>query len=152
MLRAVLPLALLLMIALRPGGHALAGETWCADDPIVSIDGRLLDIQVQMPTSQLTTMRSTTVTVVIPQNLAGHVVVDDVSAFPMQTQVVPRGKPWDGTGPIPVDVVVEVTASSDYPVRVAVTPLLNVTTPSASATTVTGTANSRIVVPLVVGR
>ena len=152
MLRAALVLALVLMLAPSLRGHARAGETWAADDPIVSIDGRLLDIQVQMPASQLSTMRSTTVTVLIPQNLSGQVVVDGVSAFPMQTSIVPRGKPWNGTGPIPLEVIVEVDAASDYPVRVAVTPLLNLTTPSASATTVTGTANSRIVVPVLLGR
>ena len=152
MLRVALLLALVLMLIPSLPAPAFGGETWGADDPVVSIDGRLLDIQVQMPISHLSTMRSTTLTVIIPQNLTGSVVVDGVSAFPMQTTIVPRGKPWNGTGPIPLEVIVEVDAASDYPVRVVATPLLNLTTPAASPTTVTGTANSRIVMPLSLGR
>lgn len=152
MLRAVLALVLVLLCALSPVEATAAGETWCADDPVVSIDGRLLDIQVQMPIEHLLTMRTTTLTVVIPRNLSGTVVVDDVSAFPMRTTVVSEGAPWDGSTSIDVRVVVDVAAGVDYPIRVVMTPLGATATPVAAPTIGTGTANSRLVVPMVLGR
>src|SRR5215216_5043543 len=124
--------------------RAAAYETWCADDPVVSVGSRLADIQVQQPADKVAVMRATTLTVIIPQNVPGAVVVDDVSAFPMRTTVVARGPKWDGAGPIPVTIVVEVTASSSYPVRVVASPLPSAATPLASPVTATGTSNARI--------
>jgi len=149
--RAVLVITLLLVFVSGGGRLADAGETWSADDPVVSIGGRLLDIQVQMPLEHVVTMRSTTLTVGIPRNVAGVVLVDDVSAFPMQTTMTATGAPWNGIGAIPIKLVVVVSAASDYPVRVVATPLANLTTPLAAPTTVTGAANTRIVVPMSLG-
>ena len=139
----VILLALGLALCLAPGraAHVAAYETWCVDDPIVSIEGRLLDIQVQMPLEHVTTMRSTTLTVIIPQNTTGAVVVDDVSAFPMQTRISPLGPKWDGAGPLPITIVVDVTADVRYDVRVVATPLLAPGFPLGGATVATGTAN-----------
>ena len=116
-------------------------ETWCVDDPLVSVDGRLVDIQVQIPADHVATMRSTRLTIIVPRNAAGTVLVDDVSAFPMQTTISPSGPSWDGVGPLPLTLVVEVAASTRYPIRVVATPLLTLGTPLAPPTTATGTSN-----------
>ncbi len=137
----------LLLLSLQPGPRALAYETWCADDPVISVNGHLVDIQVQMPLQYVLTMRTTTLTVVIPNNVAGSVVVDDVSAFPMQTRIVASAPAWDGRGPLPVTVIVDVTATVSYPVRAVITPLTGAGVPLAAPTVATGTANTRLVVP-----
>ena len=143
--------------------RADAYDTWCAVDPIFWIGGHLLDVQVQMPVRYLVTMRSTTLTVVIPQNVPGFVLVDDISAFPMQTSVESRGPRWDGSGPIPVTIIVVVQADIDYEVRVTATPVLSLPSPVAGLTTtlgsvvygpstISGTANSRLVLSIALGR
>jgi hypothetical protein len=145
---ALVILVSMVSLAIDP---AAAYETWCADDPVVAIEGRLLDIQVQMPVSSVASMRSTTLTVIIPQNAAGHVVVDDISAFPMKTTVVARGPKWGRAGPVPVTIVVEVTAATSYPIRVTATPLLNLATVLTAPETAAGTANTRIELKLALG-
>jgi hypothetical protein len=141
---------LALATALMPG-RATAYEIWCADDPIVSVGGHLVDIQVQMPLDKLLAMRSTRLTVHIPRNVSGFVVLDDISAFPMQTTVVAGDPPWAGSGPLPVRVVVDVTATLSYPVRVAAKPV-HLATLLAGPTTMTGTTNARIELRLALGK
>lgn len=141
-----------LLLGVGAPGNVRAWEVWCADDPVVSINGNLLDIQVQMPVNHLLTMRQTTLTIVIPENASGAVIVDDVSAFPMTTRIAKTAPAWSGSGPIPITIVVEVAASSDYPVRVVATPLANLTTPLAPPSTLYGTANTPLVMPMSLGR
>jgi hypothetical protein len=144
-------LLLLAMSASLMTNRVAAYEIWCADDPIVSVGGRLLDIQVQMPLDKVIAMRSTRLTVIIPQNVSGFVVLDDISAFPMQTTVISQGPAWSGAGPLPVTIVVEVTASLSYPVRVAATPLSSLGTLLSGRTTAIGTTNARLEVTLALG-
>jgi len=127
--------------------HARAFEAWCADDPVVSVNGHLLDVQVQMPLADLLTMRSTTLTIVIPANLSGAVVVDDVSAFPMKTVVSASGPAWYGAGAIPVTVNAFVSASSVYTTRVVATPVLNLKQLLPAAQSASGPTNSHITLP-----
>lgn len=146
----VAALMLLALAASLVPGRATGYEVWCADDPIVSVGGHLIDIQVQMPVDKLLTMRSTRLTVIVPQNVPGFVVLDDISAFPMQTTVVAGDPPWAGAGPVPVRVVVDVTAALSYPVRVAAKPV-DLGTLLTGPTFATGTANTRIELRLALG-
>jgi len=123
-------------------GTAAAGETWCADDPIISVGGRLVDIQVQVPLANLLTMRSTNLTVVVPRNVNAFVVLDDISAFPMNTTISRTGPSWSGSGPLPITVNVQVSASTNYPIRVSATPVLVLSTLLAGPTTAEGVANT----------
>jgi hypothetical protein len=145
-------LLVVLLLGFRAPEEVRAWEVWCADDPVVSVNGNLLDIQVQMPVNHVLTMRQTTLTIVIPENTSGTVVVDDVSAFPMTTRIAKTAPAWSGSGPIPITIVVEVSASSDYPVRIVATPLANLTTPLAAPSTLYGTANTPLVMPMSLGR
>ena len=140
---ARLALGLALIFALAPGSaaHVAAYTTWCFDDPIVSVDGPLVDIQVQMPRERVATMRSTTLTIIIPKNTTGAVVVDDVSAFPMHTTISPSGPKWDGSGSLPIRIVVEVAADTDYDIRVVGTPLSALGVSLGSATMAMGRTN-----------
>ncbi|MGD9891063.1 MAG: hypothetical protein AB7R89_14240 [Dehalococcoidia bacterium] len=151
-MRRALVALLLAIVATAPSvNDATAYETWCADDPIVVVDGHLLHIQVQMPLAELLAMRSTRLTVVIPQNVGGFVLLDDISVFPMQTSVAARGPIWAGTGPLPVTVVVEVDATKSYPIRVVAKPVTPLTRLLAPPVTAIGTTNRRLELPLTLG-
>jgi hypothetical protein len=155
MLRILLSIAVLCGIVVTPAASAAAYETWCADDPIVSIGGQLVDIQVQMPVAMLATMRSTSLTVTIPRNVSGAVVVDDVSAFPMKTEVEAKAPSWSGSGPLPVTIVVTVESSVSYEIRVVATPVADssaLSTTATGTTSTTGTTNSRLVMSMTLGR
>jgi hypothetical protein len=98
-------------------------DDWCFDDPIVSVQGHLLDIRTSLPVANVITMRNTVVTVVIPSNVHGAVLVNNVSAFPMTTTISASGPAWSGAGGIPVSVQALVTADVSFPVVLIVTPL-----------------------------
>jgi hypothetical protein len=152
---AVVAAAALAVVAVTPD-RADAWEVWCFDDPIISVNGNLVDVQVQMPLRNLLTMRSTNLTIVIPSNTRGAVVVDDISAFPMTTRISPTGPAWNGRGGIPITVVVDVAAASNYPFRVTAKQLATrsdlvggLLSPAAIAY---GTANTRLAMPITIGR
>ena len=149
MLRRAAPVSLFL-IAIAPllAERARAYETWCFDDPLISVGGRLVDIQVQIPVGNLATMRATTLTVVIPRNVSGGVLVDDISAFPMTTTISRTGPSWNGLGGLPITVVVDVLAGETYPIRAVATPLLALGTPLADATVAYGYANTTLTMPV----
>lgn len=125
-MRGIIPAAILLVLLFvaAQSRSANAYETYCFDDPVFLIGGRILDVQVQQPVETVLTARSTTLTVIIPSNVSGTILIDDVSAFPMETTIVQSGDPWQG-GPIPVLIVVFVDASLDYPIRLVATQLLS---------------------------
>jgi hypothetical protein len=146
-LRGSLVALLLALIALALAANpAHAVETWCADDPVVSVGGRLLDSQVQMPVDKLVVMRSASLTVIVPKNVSGAVIVDDVSAFPMRTTVSSTGPMWSGTGDLPIVIEVAVSSAMDYPIRVVATPL------HTSAATAYGTANRTVRMQMALGQ
>jgi hypothetical protein len=155
LLIALFAAAALGVVAVTPD-RADAWEVWCFDDPIVRVNGNLVDVQVQMPVNHLLTMRSTTLTVVIPSNTTGAVILDDISAFPMTTRISRTGPAWNGRGGVPITIVVDVAARADYPIRVTAKPLV---TPSAliggllsAPKTAYGTANTRLTMPMTLGR
>jgi len=76
-----------------------------------------------MPVSNLLSMRSTSLTIIIPANASGAVVVDDVSAFPMKTTISATGPVWNGLGALPITIVTDVSAGTNYQVRVKATPV-----------------------------
>ena len=160
MFRLVPLLAAALVIGLAPGGvRGAAYETWCWDDPVVVVDGQLIDIRVGMPPEHVPTMRSTTLTVVIPRNVTGAVVVDDISAFPMTTTVSPTGPVWNGRRSLPITVHATVTAPATYPIMVTATPLIALGTPLVGepspltgTTSATGTSNTPLVMEMALTR
>ena len=119
--------------------------------PIVVIGGRVLDIQVQVPLANLLTMRSTTLTVIIPQNVSGFVLLDDISAFPMQTTISPTGPAWSGIGRLPITIQAHVEASSAFPVRVVATPVLNLGDLFGGPSSAEGIANSLVTLQMSLG-
>ena len=162
MVRVLFVVIAVAALALSSPKRASAYDTWCADDPIVWIGGHLLDVQVQMPVNRVLTMRSTTLTIIIPRNVFGFVLVDDISAFPMKTTVQPSGPHWNGKGSLPITIVALVQATVSFEVRVTATPLLNSQSLVTGLTktlgsvvdgpaTATGTSNTNVVLPFRLG-
>jgi hypothetical protein len=79
------------------------------------------------------------------------VLVDDVSAFPMQTTVEATGPSWSGIGMLPITIRVMVNASATFPVRLMTTPLLNLGAPLAGPTSSEGSANSLLTMAVNLG-
>lgn len=149
------------MLAVAPlsARDAEAFDVWCWDDPIVSVGGRLVDIQVQVPLNHLVTMRSTALTVIVPSNVPGSVIVDNASAFPMKTTISPTGPAWSGRGGVPITIIANVTASQNFPIRLSVTQLADLYQPLsvvgallAGPITATGTANQPLQMTVTLGR
>jgi hypothetical protein len=136
-----LPLCLVLGFLPALAGQAHADDVWCFDDPVISVNGHLVDVKVEMPLANLLTMRATTLTVVIPKNVSGFVVLNDISVFPMKTTVSRTGAAWSGHGEVPITVLATVMATTSYATRVIATADLSVLLPLASVT-VTGTTNT----------
>jgi hypothetical protein len=140
-----------------PSAHATAG--WCFDDPIVIVNGQMIDIRVSLPLANLLSMRSTELTVVIPSNVKGAVVLDDVSVFPMKTVVSATGPAWNGRGSLPLTVTANVAAAKAFPIQVTATPLiglnaplLGLLSPLTGTTSASGTANTPLVMPMKLAR
>src|SRR3712207_6095771 len=106
------------------------------------VNGTLVDIRVGMPLAHVLTMRTTTLTVIIPRNVTGAVLVDDVSLFPMTTRIAATGAAWSGGGGIPITIVADVQAATAYPIQVVATPVATLTNPLAQPVTGSGTANT----------
>lgn len=158
----LLPLAVLMVAFPALAQPAAAYESWCFDDPVISIGGRLVDVQVQMPVQNLLTMRSTTLTIIIPSNVSGQVIVPNLSAFPMTINISRTGPAWNGRGGLPVTMLTNVTATTNYPVRLVATPVasldsvsgvLNLSNTLLAGTSVaTGKANSTVKLSMALGR
>jgi len=137
-----LAVILLAATAAVPVTPATASAGWCWDDPVIMVNGQLIGIRVGMLIEYAATMRATTLTIIITRNVSGAIVVHDVSAFPMTTRIDVTARPWNGRGTIPVTIVVDVQARSNYPIRLVATPMLTGLVASAPAVEATGTANT----------
>jgi hypothetical protein len=134
-----------------PSAHADGFDVfWCWDDPIVSVGGHLVDIRTEQPLANLLTMRNTSLTVIIPQNVSGGVVLNDVSLFPMTTTVSATGPKYSGTGPIPFTVKATVTATKSYQVKLTALPVLDLKELLAGSTSTQGQSNTTITMQMTV--
>lgn len=131
--------------------RARAEEFWCFDDPIIAVNGNLVDVRVQLPLLKLLAMRSTNLTIVVPRNVSGSVILNDISAFPMKTTISPTGPAWNGTGSIPVTITTLVSSSGSFSIQTVATPLLNLTTPLAAPKSAAGTTNAALNLPMTLG-
>jgi hypothetical protein len=155
MRRLFLALALaapLALPAVQMTQHAQAYAEWCFDDPIVAVNGNLMDIRVTMPLANLLTMRNTSLTVTVPSNVSGAVILNDISAFPMQTTIAHNKTTWSGKGSIPVTIGVLVTATTTYSTSVVATPVLNLSNLFAMPVSASGTTNQAFSLSMSVGR
>ena len=145
--RVVLVALLLGVFGLSLGtSDAGAWRTWCRSDPVVSIDGQLVDISVGIPPDQLFSVTGATQIVVkVPPKVSAELVVNDPAhGYPNEVSFR-TSKRLDKTNRgIEVRIEVYVTASDDaMPVEVRVTPQVE---SLATPVVIEATANEWIVV------
>jgi hypothetical protein len=90
---------------------AEAGLSWCGADPVIIINGRVLDVQAFVPTDQLSNVDGPVVyTVHVPKNarVTANVRVDLL--FAQKVRFVKDQPAWDGRRTLAVPIEVEVHA------------------------------------------
>jgi hypothetical protein len=108
-------LAALFLVGLalvRPDA-ASAELSWCWDDPIVSINGRVLNIDIGVQGDAATvssTVKSTTTTIYLPRNVSARNLGSTNTYFREKVHFRTTRSTWSG-GPIPVSVVTEFKAT-----------------------------------------
>jgi hypothetical protein len=84
---------------------AEAGVLWCADDPIISVNGKLISVTVNVPFENVRDVASIDTVFHVPSNVHASLVYNGI-LFPEHTTIVADQKAWDGQGKmkVPVDV------------------------------------------------
>src|SRR5438270_9629729 len=123
MKRIIAPFLILLIAAFAIGlGRTSAGaeEDWCDDDPLISVQGRTLDIQVGVPVSKVSQVRSVDIVVTVPKNVSAKV-VSSGPLFKDNIQFVHTNQNWDGISKINVAVQTRVNATGSFNTTMMVT-------------------------------
>lgn len=120
--KLVLLLAVVLMgvVGLLSSGVERAGasQSWCADDPVIRVNGQLISVTVNVPTSQVGRVQGAEVVFHVPVNVSASVVYVGQTYFP-ETAVILFDQPaWDGVSKMKVPVDVLVRASGSFPIAV----------------------------------
>jgi len=99
-----------------------AADEWCWEDPIVSIDGYVVHIDIGMSISDLAKLTGpVNVTVRIPQGVPASVICVDASYFSENVNIEHSGKRWKAGDSIPVDVSVDFQATGNFKVAMQIT-------------------------------
>lgn len=143
---------LVLAVGIQP---VTAGKLWCAADPVVSLNQRLVDITVAIPADYLLLVNGpTSITIKTPRGVDGEVIINDLGFMGHGTVVTFV----DGGGAIkenefPVDIRVSVPVdTSGLPANETVPLQVMVTPDNQLPTTITGTSESTVVQLSVTGR
>ncbi len=116
----VLAALLLGLFAMRPG-KASAGLAWCASDPIISVNGQLISVAINVPIDEVRNVGEANVTFHVPWNVDARVVFVDQSLFPERARIVKDQPAWNGRSTLRIPVEVEVESKDHrFPVRVKV--------------------------------
>jgi hypothetical protein len=123
MKRALVFTLVLLAVMLVPGAPALAGEKWCAEDPVLTIDGRTVNYTASFPQANLP---GTTVnwTFHIPRNVLLAVAITPPAlgspAIPTTVRIVRDLPAYFLLGKATVITTVTITGQSSFPTSTAV--------------------------------
>lgn len=119
---------------------ALAGVSWCEDDPVFLLNGGLVDLVTGIPESSADSVKSIVYDVRVPSNTLLNAVVTVPSQFPTKATVSRTLPAWSGIGAMPVVAYVTVKASKSfetYTRAIATNSTLLWNTPGKSNTTTT---------------
>lgn len=114
-------LALLLVLILG-STVAYAGFHWCADDPVLSIDGTEVNVIIEIPEgTQDLVNGSVKVKVHVPSNVEAHKIsTGDGFGHGEKVKLIRDGEPVEPGDAIWVQVEVEVPGTEEFRVRVTV--------------------------------
>lgn len=118
---AVIVAAIALALFFMRPERAKAGLAWCASDPIISVNGQLISVVINVPVDQVENVEEAVVTFHVPWNVDAKVIFVDQSFFPEKARIVKDQPAWNGRSKlaIPVDVYVE-SEHRSFPIRVKV--------------------------------
>jgi len=142
LVRVLLPLLALLLVA---APEANAARTWCRTDPVISINGQIVDVLVLAPNEDLPKITGATrVEVTVPSGVSAKLIATDRGFGFGETVTFSSSDTLRATAQgIDVDVRVYVPAStSTVPIQVQFIPRSKGLVSPAS---VTGTSNSWVV-------
>ena len=125
MKRLILGLSALVLAAfagvVSGGGQAQASWDWCWDDPLVLVQGRILDIQSGVPLSHIRDLDGPVdVKVYVPSNVSAAVILNPGIPYRQNVTVVKSGAAWH-SGDIPVRVEITVHSDEDFDTSMLVT-------------------------------
>ena len=110
---ASLSVAGLTLGAIVTFGPVSAGafETWCEDDPIISVNGQHVSVVVGVPTSQVQNLASVQVTFHVPRNVDADIVYVG-KKLPEQATIVKDQTAWNGRDRIEIEIDVLATSKA----------------------------------------
>ena len=112
---------MLLFSAVFLSGAAHAAWDWCWDDPVVSIEGRIVNIEVGVPSEYLDDIRGKVpVTIYVPEGTDASVLATTNLHFTEKAKIKYVAANAAGSS-VPVSVVVAANANVTFPVVIRVT-------------------------------
>ena len=115
-MRATLRSVLFILVALIATGAVAHAETeWCAEDPVLVIDGRVVDITTTFDRAYLGTIRDAILfEVEVPENVMSVAAIGVSTFVPHEIQISRTLPAWDGLGSLPVVARVTVRADASF--------------------------------------
>lgn len=119
-----------------------AWESWCEEEPVVLVNGQPLIISVAVPQAALPLISGAAqIRVSVPAGVSASLIANDPRWFPDTVSFATSARPWNGQGAVPVDIVLTLPGSQNFPVNLLIEkPNLPLTS------TIQGTANEPIAV------
>ena len=122
LIRAALAALLLLGITAVQIPLAHADSEWCAGDPVLVVNGRVVHLTLAVPRDQAGTVTDSTLTVTVPAGVRAHLAASNAQSLITRlrvdvTLVTDATLTYRGTGPVPVRVEATVYAPSTTATR-----------------------------------
>jgi len=94
-------------------GDAKAGFAWCADDPIITVNGQDIQVWVNVPSDNLSQVQNARVEFHVPGNVNPKIVLVDQTFFP-ETVVIVKDLPnWSGKDGLVLQVKIQIDTNGD---------------------------------------
>jgi hypothetical protein len=96
-------------------GVAHAETEWCAEDPVLIVDGRVVDITTSFDRAYLPSIRAPMLfDIQIPVNVVSAVAVGVSIDVPFDVRIAKTLPAWDGIGSMPIVARVTVYANASF--------------------------------------
>ena len=96
-------------------GNASAGFAWCADDPIISVNGQNIQVWVNVPFDNLDQVKRARVEFHVPRNADARIVLVDETFFPEKATIKKDLPAWNGKDNLVVEVTIRIDTVGDGP-------------------------------------
>jgi hypothetical protein len=105
-------------------GDAKAGFAWCADDPIISVNGQNIQIWVNVPFEDRDQVKVAHIEFHVPSNADARIVLVDQTFVPEKAVIKKDLPAWNGKGDLLVKVKIHIDTRGDhgpdFPIRAEV--------------------------------